>query len=136
MGRPPYPGPRPDAYEFPFEEAVEARRAADAAADALARVRRSHEDVWQQLERGGSSGRTIDVLRVRSRELLGALDGHVAALRRQADAIADDVVDARRRAEQRQLELLDWHRAYRAWAAWEPELDTVVPGPRAPSRFR
>lgn len=127
MSRPPHPGAQPAPFVFPFAEAAAAQAAAEDLADGLSRLRDTHETAWDHVTSGTFEGRTARGLGDRLVELLGRVDEHADALRRQADTLADDLASARQRQRDATAAREAWARAYDAWADWRPPQTT---GPR------
>lgn len=124
IDRPPHPGPQPPLFRYPFAEASAAREAADVLAATLGRLRDTHDDAWSDVDAGTFEGRTADELRGRLREHLAEVDDSVDALRRQADALADEMQLARRRQQENAAARAAWARNEDAWADWRPPATT------------
>jgi len=110
-----HPGPRPDAFAFPFAQAATARSAIDTAAADLRGILAVHSDAVG-VARVGFEGQAREHFDRGFAQLMAEVDRGLVDLRTQSDTLADDIDEARRREHSLDA-LADWTRTGEAYAA-------------------
>ena len=110
----PHPGPEPADFEFPF---APARAAALAIEDVIAALRTlvSHHESAAERARVGFEGQTRTEFDRGLGQSITALEWKIALLDAQLLQLEDEMILARRQAEQSEAAHADWQRRQEAW---------------------
>lgn len=110
----PHPGPEPAAFDFPFAAAQVAAGAIDDAIAAVRTLVSRHESAAERA-RVGFEGRTRTEFDRGLGQSVAALEWKINLLDAQLVQLEDEMVLARRRADERETAQAEWQHRREAW---------------------